>query len=165
MHGSTPHNAFISYHHIDQEWKNYFVQEFAVNQEIFIDGSLDDRVDSNAPEYVHRRIREEYITGTSVTIVLCGAETWKRRYIDWEIHSTIHKRHGIFGIVIPGTPASGVNNYRVPDRLEDNIPGYATLYTWPGSGLELRMWIEQSITRAKLHEPDNSRAQMSYNHT
>src|SRR5262245_32055382 len=100
--------VFVSYHHADQAWKNALVQEFSRRLGIFTDGSLDDRVDSNQPDYVHRQIREEYITGSSVTIVLCGAQTWKRRYIDWEIHSTLFKRHALLGIVLPGTPTIAV---------------------------------------------------------
>jgi hypothetical protein len=159
----TRRKVFISYHHADQYWKNSFVQDFCDRQGIFYDGSLDDRVASTQPEYVHRQIREEYVTGTSVTIVLCGAETWKRRYIDWEIHSTLLKTHGLFGIIIPDTPQSGINNYLVPDRLSDNLGAYAALYHWPVSGDQLRAWIEESIARAQRTTANNSRIQMTNN--
>ena len=134
--------VFVSYHHADQQWKDYFVSEYADRHGIFVDGSLDDRVDSTQPEYVHRQIREEFITGTSLTIVLCGAETWKRRYIDWELHSTLLKRHGLLGLVIPGTAPTGPNSYRVPDRLEDNVSQYAVFREWPPNAAVLRSWIE-----------------------
>jgi hypothetical protein len=51
-----------------------------------------------------RVIREDYIKGSSITIALCGAQTWKRRFIDWEIASTLHHEHALLGILIPGTP-------------------------------------------------------------
>jgi hypothetical protein len=54
---SPTRRAFISYHHADQQWKDLFVTEFAVRQAAFTDGSLDDRVDSTQPDYVHRQIR------------------------------------------------------------------------------------------------------------
>lgn len=155
--------VFVSYHHADQAWKDHFVEQFCTRMQVFHDGSLDDRIDSTQPDYVHRQIREDYITGTSVTIVLCGAETWKRRYIDWEIHSTLHKRHGLLGIVIPNTPAVGLNSYRVPDRLKDNIPGYAARHHWPASAAELQGMIEASLYRSNQIAPDNSRAQMANN--
>jgi hypothetical protein len=72
-------------------WKIANIATFANKLGIFADGSLDDRVDSTQPDYVHRQMREEYITDTSATIVLCGGETWKRKFVDWEIHSTLLK--------------------------------------------------------------------------
>lgn len=155
--------VFVSYHHADQGWKNRFVAEFSLGAGVYTDGSLDDRVDSTKPDYVHRQIREEYITGTSVTVVLCGVDTWKRRYVDWEIHSTILKRHGLLGIVLPGTPPVGPNVYTVPDRLNDNLGGYAALYHWPDSAATLRTWLEEAYGRATRVQPDNSRIQMTNN--
>lgn len=161
--GATRRRVFVSYHHADQTWKNLFVSEFSVRLGVFTDGSLDDRVGSSQPEYVHRQIREEYITGTSATIVLCGVETWKRRYIDWEIHSTLLKRHGLLGVVLPTTPPIALNTYRVPDRLDDNLPRYARLTHWPTGGDELRARIEEAIRTAVVVEPVNSRVQMTHN--
>jgi hypothetical protein len=163
MYTSTTRRIFISYHHADQYWKNAFVNEFATRLGIFTDGSLDDRVDSTRPDYVHRQIREEYITGTSATIVLCGAETWKRRYVDWEIHSTLLKRHGLLGIIVPNTPQTGPNSYRVPDRLDDNLSNYARLRYWPTTGGELGAWIEEVIEAARRITPVNTRTQMTNN--
>jgi len=45
------------------------------NYEVFQDQSLDDEVESDDLEYVNRVIREDYIKGSSITIVLCGSET------------------------------------------------------------------------------------------
>ncbi len=91
MYYGTRRKVFISYHHRgDQEWSNRFTKLFAEHYEIFYDNSLDGRIRSDDPEYIHRAIREDHIVGSSITIVLCGAETWKRKYVDWEIHSTLH---------------------------------------------------------------------------
>jgi len=46
--------------------------------DIFTDKSLERRIDSEDADYLRRTIRENNISGSSLTIVLCGAETWKR---------------------------------------------------------------------------------------
>lgn len=154
-------DVFLSYHHADRRAKELFVSEFS---SVFTDRSLGEPVDSDQPDYVHRAIREANITGTSATIVLCGNETWKRKFVDWEIHSTPLKRHGLIGIVVPGTIPIAVNTYRVPDRFSDDLmTGYAQLYHWPATTTELRGNLEDSIARATHIEPVNSRSQLAYN--
>ena len=83
-------------------------------------------MDSEDLEYVNRVIREDYIKGSSITIVLCGTETWKRRFIDWETASTLHHEHALLGILIPGTLSAANGKYDVSNRLHENIAsGYA----------------------------------------
>jgi len=48
-----------------------------------------------------RGIRENFITGTSCTIVLCGAQTHLRKYVHWEIKATLDKEHGLIGVNLP----------------------------------------------------------------
>jgi hypothetical protein len=117
--------------------------------EFFQDRPLDDEVDSGDLEYVNRVIPEDHIEGSSVTIVLCGLETWKRRFIDWEIASTLHHEHALLGILIPGTPTRGDGKIAVPDRLYDNIQsGYAGFITWPNMAAELNTYIEKAISKS-----------------
>jgi len=122
----TKRKVFISYHHRrDQQWFNNFTRLFAESFEIFYDKSLDGRIRSDYPEYINRTIREDYIKGSSITIVLCGGETWKRKYVDWEIHSTLHHKHALLGIALP-TAIKDQGKIVVPARLHDNIEsGYA----------------------------------------
>ncbi|WP_216637233.1 TIR domain-containing protein [Staphylococcus aureus] len=69
--------------------------------EAVTDNSLDRRVDSDDIDYVMRRIREYYIAGTSCSLVFVGNESWGRKYIDWEIKSTLDKQHGLIGVQLP----------------------------------------------------------------
>ncbi len=89
---------------------------------------------SDDPEYISRAIREEYIQGSSLTIVLCGAETYKRKYVDWEIYSTLHHQHALLGICLPTcarTPGLLNVNAIIPNRLYENTnSGYAHWITW-----------------------------------
>jgi len=145
--------VFVSYHHErDQHWFNYFTTQFSDNYEVFQDQSLDEEVDSENLEYVNRVIRQDYIKGSSITVVLCGGETWKRRFVDWEIASTLHYEHALLGILIPGTLQDFNGRYIVPDRLHENIAnGYADFVShWPSNPDELKGHIEAALNKAIL---------------
>lgn len=139
--------VFISYHHRgDQDWFDYFSTLFGEIYEIFYDRSLDGRVRSNDPEYVNREIREENIAGSSITVVLCGAETWKRKFVDWEIRSTLHHEHALLGVGLPSAPLNENGKIVVPSRLHDNIrSGYAVWTAWTKDANQLRLKIEQAL--------------------
>jgi len=142
--------VFISYHHEnDQQWANFMKTTYADKYEIFYDNSLDDEVDSDDPEYINRIIREEYIVGTSITIILCGSETWKRRFVDWETHSTLHHEHALLGIALPTAPKNFDGKVIVPARLHDNIvSGYAYWINWTTNAVELQKAIDAAILRS-----------------
>ena len=142
--------VFISYQHKnDQYWYDQFSSYFSDSLDLFYDNSLDRFIDSDNAEYLNRRIREEYIFGTSVTIVLCGSETWKRRWIDWEIHATLHYEHGLLGIALPKCTTSSEKKYIVPSRLHENVvSGYAVWMTWPENVTILNTQVEDAIRRS-----------------
>jgi hypothetical protein len=118
---------FVSYHHgNDRYYYDEFARIFASAYEAIQDNSVDRLIDSNDADYVIRKIREDYITGTSCTIVLCGAETPWRKFVDWEIKATLDKQHGLIGVNLPTNPSNANGTCTVPDRLHDNIQtGYA----------------------------------------
>jgi hypothetical protein len=94
--------VFISYHHGgDQAYYDAFSRAFSDRYDVITDNSLARGVESDVVEYVMRRIRENYITGSSCTIVLVGLDTWGRKYVDWEIDATLQKAHGLIGIQLP----------------------------------------------------------------
>lgn len=144
--------VFVSYHHeYDQWWANFFSNQYAERYDIFYDSSLDDEIDSEDPEYINRAIRENYIVGTSITIVLCGAETWKRRYVDWEIYSTLHHKHALLGVALPTAVRDAYGNIIVPDRFYINYQsGYAHWMTWPADTVVLKNDIEIALSKSKL---------------
>lgn len=143
---------FVSYHHRGDRWYyDELSRIFHDTYEACYDNSVDRIIDSANSEYVIRRIREDYIVGTSCTIVLCGAGTSWRKFVDWEIKATLDKCHALIGVNLPSNPRNLSGSVYVPDRLKDNIDsGYALWMEWgslianvPG---ELKSWIE----RAKL---------------
>lgn len=65
--------VFVSYHHGgDQAYYDEFSRFFHDQYEAIRDNSLERLIQSDDTEYVMRQIREQYITGTSCTIVLIG---------------------------------------------------------------------------------------------
>ncbi|WP_155303641.1 TIR domain-containing protein [Desulfosarcina widdelii] len=147
--------VFISYHHKnDQSWYNHLSFVYSNDFDLFYDNSVERKIDSTNSEYLNRKIREEYIFGTSVTIVLCGSETWKRRWVDWEIHATLHHGHGLLGIALPSCAKNYEGKNIVPDRLYKNlVSGFANFMVWDGNPDTLKANIEaaaQNSSRKSL---------------
>lgn len=139
--------VFISYHHDnDQDWYDYISSTYSDSFDLFYDNSVERKLDSTNATYLNRKIREEYIFGTSVTIVLCGPETWKRRWIDWEIHATLHYNHGLLGVALPSCQKGNEGKYVVPTRLHKNIvSGFARFIAWDNDPANFKASIETAV--------------------
>ncbi len=89
---SNRHNVFISYHHKNDElYKLEFERLFSGVYDILETKAINDG-DINPfikTETIRQKIRDEFICTASVTVVLIGSETWKRKHVDWEISSSI----------------------------------------------------------------------------
>lgn len=104
------HKVFISYHHFnDQNYKNYLVT-MADRHDVFIDKSVDTGdIDASLPdERIREIIRDDYLRDSTVTIVLVGQHTKRRKHVDWEIYSSmfdgkVNKKSGILAVNLPGT--------------------------------------------------------------
>ena len=104
------HKAFISYHHEkDQNYKNELVK-LGDRNGLFIDVSVDtgDLSDDLSDESIREKIRDEYLRDSTVTIVLVGTETKRRKHVDWEIYSsmydgTVNKKSGVVVLNLPVT--------------------------------------------------------------
>lgn len=101
------HRVFISYHHNDQRYKDGLVN-FGGHHSIFVDKSVDtgDISDNLSAEQIRTTIRDDYLRDSTVTIVLVGVETKRRKHVDWEVHSSmydgsINKRSGVVVINLP----------------------------------------------------------------
>ena len=167
--------VFISYHHEDKNEVDDFIQTFDDEHDVFIArglgcGMSDDIVNSTNVDYVMNRIRELYLSDSTVTIVLIGKDTWTRRYVDWEIQASL--RHGetvtpngLLGIVLP----SAASNPIPPNRLKINLhtderpESYAKCYYYPKSKNALVDIIEEAFKAriTKAHLIDNPRDNFS----
>lgn len=151
----TRHKCFISYHAADSEEVADFLDEFGTE---FIGKTIgvtdeDDFIDSDNTDYIMERIRSKYLGDSTVTIVLVGQCTWARRYIDWEVYSSLRRssNSSINGLLAINLASMG-KSARLPARVDDNIErdankrdiGYARWYVYPSIKSSLRNWIEDA---------------------
>jgi hypothetical protein len=146
--------VFVSFHHqLDQWYYDYFTKYFDELYDAITDRSVEDPYESEDPDYIMRKIREDHIQGSSCTIVLCGENTSLRKYIDWEINATLQETHGLICVLLPSCQKNNWSNYVIPDRLQDNInSGYAVQETWSriiGNTTQLQTSIELANSKSK----------------
>ena len=168
--------VFISYYHDDdQSYKNKFEKKF---DQIFINKSVksgDINTDVSA-DYIKRLIQEDYISDSSVLLVLIGPNTKKRKHVDWEISAALNKKvggySGLAGILLPTFPLSSQNKYNyddIPPRLADNVKsGYANVYAWSyayASESNIKSIVQTSFAAKSndLKKINNSRLQFEKN--
>lgn len=163
----TRRKVFFSYHHGgDQAWYDECTTAFHDRLQLMTDNSLERRIDSQNVDYVMRRIREHHLHGSSCTVVLCGANTWRRRYVDWEILASLNQGMGLVGVWLPPLPSDSNGGTQKPARLQDNIDsGYAVWTQWSAIVADHRVLldvIEKAVDRSNTLI-DNSRTRMLYN--
>lgn len=102
------HKVFISYHHKNDQVFKEELLKMNSKYNVFIDYSVDtgDISDDLTDDVIREKIRDEYLKESSVTILLVGTETKKRKHIDWELFSSmydgkINKKSGILVINLP----------------------------------------------------------------
>lgn len=75
----------------------------------------DDFIESSDDEYIKRKIRELYLTDSTMTILLVGRCSWSRKFIDWELSSSlrndsVNRRNGLLAVSLPS--AEGLDCHR-----------------------------------------------------
>lgn len=164
------HKVFTSYYHKDdQKYKNYidnYFSDIIINKSV-MDGEINS---NNSTEYIKRLIREDYISDSSVIIVLVGKNTKTRKYVDWEIYAGLNAstngNSGLVAILLPGMEKCTYND--IPGRLADNIKsGYCMYYTWDYAIKNFSKIIDEAFENRikKRDKLNNSRLQMSNNTT
>ena len=169
------HKVFISYfHQDDQEYKDRLIQAL---DSMFVDKSVSqgDIHDEGLPlDEIRRRIRDDHIADATVTIVLIGPCTWKRKHVDWEISASLidrpnNPRCGILGLLLPThsdyrTRIEDRNPRLIPPRLARNIGGdnpFSVVYDWSQNGLAKRILPKIHLAylrRKKTPWPDDGLA-------
>lgn len=110
------HKVFISYHHgNDQRYKDELVS-MAEENKIFVDRSVDTSniPDNLSSEAIRKKIRDNYLKDSTVTIILVGTKTRNRKHVDWEIHGSMYEspgriQSGILAIMLPKCGASRIH--------------------------------------------------------
>ena len=164
--------VFISHYKGDRNEVDAFIKDYS---SVFIPKVLgandnDDFINSTNTDYVMQRIREKYLGDSTVTIVLIGSCTHSRRYVDWEIKSSLRQGqctpNGLIGILLP----SQGNSAHLPPRMKANWAKgesdcYARYRSYPCSKEELSIWIEDAYQArtSRAHLIQNSQDMMKYN--
>ena len=103
------HRVFISFKTEDVSFKNYIQSNLGVDM---IDKSLNKAVDSDEEDHIMRKIRESYLSDSTVTIFLIGTHSSEnegeveQKFIKRELQASLYNgkansRNGILGIVLP----------------------------------------------------------------
>ena len=171
MGTETKHKVFISYHHKnDSYYKERFEELF---KDTFILKSVNDGdIDSdNSDDYIKKLIQKDYLSDSSVLVVLVGSATKCRKHVDWEISAALNKKvnsySGLLALCIPDNldyPGPNYNSNNIPSRLADNLTsGYAKYYDWTENELTIKKWVESAFN-ARVEKIDlikNNRLQMT----
>ena len=164
---TVKHRCFVSHHEANSIAVKAFIDEFS---DVFTAKTVgvtdaDDFINSEDADYVMRRIREKYLSDTTVTIVLIGECTKARKYVDWEIASSlrddpVNGRSGLLGINMKSVGS----RWLAPPRLLDNYSdkdtagSYALYQPYPSTAQGLRNAMQTAFDRRKTHAPVNTQA-------
>lgn len=172
------HKVFLSYYHDeDTKYRNEFETLFGnviVSRSVNI-GDIDPTANT---EYIMQTIRNDYLSDSTVTVVLIGAHTWQRKYVDWEIYSSLRDtpsspRSGLIGILLPTYPRSKQGIYypnTIPPRLWDNInkredgqETFSNIYDWTNDQSSMQNIIDEAFKRRDKINPINNRPMFAKN--
>lgn len=103
------HKCFFSFKTEDKKYKKYIQEDLKIDM---IDKSLNTPINSTDEDYIMRKIREDYLSDSTVTIHLIGEYSAEnllyenQAYIKRELQASLYNgenntKNGILGIVLP----------------------------------------------------------------
>jgi hypothetical protein len=141
-------NVFFSFHYQRDIWRANVVRNSgAVIGESaagFRDASLWEEAKKKGDSAIKNLI-DEGLKGTTVTVVLIGAETANRAYVTYEIEKSIERKNGLLGLRIHNIKdQNGRTDVMgsIPAKLIDG--GYPT-YTWTDCD-DFAQWVETAYS-------------------
>lgn len=147
--------VFFSFHYQKDIWRTNVVRKSNVVEGAaaagFHDASLWEEAKKKGDDAIKKMITDA-LEGTSVTVVLIGAETAQRKYVTYEIEQSIAKGNGLLGIFIDqiaDQQGRTANRGAVPDAL---TRAGAPVYAWDKD--HFGEWVEAAAKNAgKAHPP------------
>lgn len=140
--------VFFSFHYQRDIWRTNVVRNSGVVEGSaaagFHDASLWEEAKRKGPAQVKALI-DAGLIGTSVTVVLVGAKTAERQYVDYEVEKSIARGNGLLGIYISGIKDQQGNTDTqgpVPQRL---LSAGASCYYWDRS--KFGEWVEAAFKK------------------
>lgn len=168
------HKIFISFFHKDDEiykekLEDIVGKNFAISRSV----QLGDINPNNNTEYIRQQIRDKFLSDSSVTIVLIGTNTWKRKHVDWEIYSSMrdtrnNPRSGVIGIILPTRkdfgPGKSFDSHTIPPRLADNLENdFVKIYDWSKDPSFYQKIIHEAYEKKNKINPNLSREMFGRN--
>lgn len=97
-------SVFFSFHYQRDIWRvnvvrNHFLTRGGYNSAGYWDHSLWEEVKRDG-ELALKRLIDKGLEGTTLTVVLIGAETSQRRWVNYEIEKSLERGNGILGICV-----------------------------------------------------------------
>lgn len=143
--------TFFSFHHVRDNWRvgqvrNSWLTKSDRETAGFWDAAEWEAVKLKTPAEIRKWI-DKQLQGTSVTVVLIGAETSTRTYVKYEIEQSVARGNGLIGIYIHNMKDS---ERRTDTRGANPIPaGYKT-HDWVNDDgrANLGAWIEAAAKAA-----------------
>lgn len=103
------HKVYISFKTEDSAYKDA-IQSWDYLD--YVDKSLNSPINSDDPDYILRKIREDYLSDSTVTVFIIGTRSaenlgeWEQQYIKRELQASLYNglgntKSGILGVVLP----------------------------------------------------------------
>lgn len=158
-------SVFFSFHYENDVWRANIVRNSWVTKPDrssagFIDSAEFEEIKKGGDAAIKKWIDNQLI-GTSVTVVLIGAETADREYVKYELSKSYSKGNGMLGIYIHklkdkngNTSAKGTNYFGEIGKDRDGNPVYFsssyTTYDWVDDDgyNNLGKWVEDAAKKA-----------------
>lgn len=160
--------VFYSFHYDDDNWRLWQVRQMgAVEGQRIVQAGEWEQIERK-PEGVKRWI-DEQMHGKSCVVVLIGANTWTRRWVDYEIRKAWDSGKGVLGLHVHNlkdvngrTTAKGISPFATVALnngkfLSDYVPifdpqGYDSRAVYAVIEGQLPAWIDYAI---KVREAAN----------
>ena len=128
----SKHKVFISYDCADSDYKNCLIKLNCLYN-IFVDHSyhVSEMPSHTKNKTILHEIWENGLKKASVTLLLVGKDTRKRKYVDWEIHLSmidegIYKRCGILVVNLPTIYGNSLNFLAHGEREKSTLYPHVT---------------------------------------
>jgi MTH538 TIR-like domain (DUF1863) len=159
-----PRRVFFSFHHTRDSWRANQVRNSWVTQDReaagFWDAAEWEQVKRKDDATIHRWI-DRQMEGTSVTVVLIGAETYTREHVGYEISQSYKLKKGLLGVRVHNLKDRGgrtdsygenpLDNWTVTvDGIQKSLAQMYSTYDYIGDDGYRNMgrWIESAANKA-----------------
>jgi len=128
------HRVFISYHHRNEGYLKEELLRLNRQNNIFVDcsvstGGIDENLE---PQAIRQTIRRNYLSGSTVVLLLVGRETKYRKHVDWELYSSMYNgpNFGKSGVVVLQAPDCESDSFTAPfDEIKQSMYPHVSSWT------------------------------------